>query len=361
MSQPAYSDLARKTLAILFLAGLFASCFWIMRPFLPATIWAAMIVIATWPLMLAVERRLNGKRKLATAVMVAALLLLFIIPCFLAIGTLVENSNQIVTGVRLLETLEIPPPPDWVIELPMVGEAVDTLWREVLAEGPEELTAKLAPFARKIATWLASQAGSFGVMLVHFCLTVAVAAVLYLHGEKATKAILQFCHRLGGERGEQLAVLAAQAVRAVALGVVVTAFVQSVLAGIGMAMAGLKFATLLTALIFILGVAQIGAFPVLIPCVAWLFWKSSIATAVTFAIWATLVGFLDNFMRPMLIKRGANLPLALILVGVVGGLIAFGFIGLFIGPVVLGVSYTLAVDWIEHDPSNGSEAEAIDA
>ena len=132
---------------------------------------------------------------------------------------------------------------------------------------------------------------------------------------------------------------------------VVTALVQSVLAGIGLSVAGLKFATLLTALIFILGVAQIGPFPVLIPCVAWVFWQDSTAWGVALLVWSLLVGFLDNVMRPVLIKRGANLPLVLILVGVVGGLLSFGFIGLFIGPVVLAVSYTLTVDWVRNAPA----------
>ncbi len=358
MTDDVQSDLARKTLAILFLAALILTCFWIMRPFLPAIIWATMIVIATWPLMLAAEARLWGKRSLAVAVMIAALLLLFIIPCSLAIGTLVENSNQLVNGVKLLSGLEIPPPPNWLGNFPLVGDSLVTGWQEILAEGPEELTKRLAPFASQVASWLASQAGSFGVMFVHFLLTVVVAAILYRNGETAAAGIRQFARRLAGDRGEGATILAAQAIRAVALGVVVTALVQSILAGLGLAVAGLKFATLLTALIFILAVAQIGPFPVLIPCVIWLFWQDSTAWGSALLIWSLLVGFLDSFLRPVLIKRGANLPLILILVGVIGGLIAFGFIGLFIGPMVLAVSYTLVIDWVKNVTTQQADSAA---
>lgn len=351
-------DLARNTLAILFIVALISTCFWIMRPFLPAIIWGAMIVIATWPIMLAAQERLWGKRSLAVAVMTVALLLLFIIPCSLAIGTLVENANQIVAGVKMLANFTIPPPPEWLGHVPMVGSLLTEGWQKILAAGPEELTSRLAPFASKVAKWLASQAGSFGVMFIHFLLTVVVSAVMYAHGETAANGIRRFAHRLAGDRGDEAARLAAQAVRAVALGVIVTALIQSLLAGIGLAIAGMQYATLLTALIFVLAIAQIGPFPVLIPCIIWLYWQGNPGLGTALLVWSLLVGSLDNILRPILIRRGANLPFMLILVGVIGGLIAFGFIGLFIGPMVLAVSYTLVVDWVKSSHSEETAALA---
>ena len=340
-------DLARNTLAILFIVTLIATCFWIMRPFLPAIIWGTMIVIATWPIMLAAQERLWGKRSLAVAVMTVALLLLFIIPCSLAIGTLVENANQIVNGVKMLANFTIPPPPEWLDHIPMVGALLTEGWQKILAAGPEELTSRLAPFASKVAKWFASQAGSFGVMFIHFLLTVVVSAIMYTNGETAADGIRRFARRLAGDRGDEAARLAAQAVRAVALGVIVTALVQSLLAGIGLAVAGMQYATLLTALIFVLAIAQIGPFPVLIPCIIYLYWQDNPGWGTALLVWSLVVGSLDNLLRPILIRRGANIPLLLILVGVIGGLIAFGFIGLFIGPMVLAVSYTLIVDWVK--------------
>lgn len=346
MNESFQRELARDTLTIVFLAAMILACFWIMRPFLPAIIWGAMIVIATWPLLLKIQHRLWGRRRLAVAAMTVLLLLLFIIPCALAIGTIVENRDQIVHWVKMLADLSLPVAPEWLGNLPFVGKLLVDSWQKILATSPDEMAARIAPFSSKIARWLASQAGSFGVMFIHFLLTVVVAAVMYSYGEQAADGIRRFARRLAGQRGDAAALLAAQAIRAVALGVIVTAFVQSVMAGIGLAVVGVKYATLLTALIFVLTIAQISALPVLIPCVIWLYWQGSPGWGTALLVWSMLVGTIDNFLRPILIRRGANIPLLLILLGVIGGLIAFGFIGLFIGPMVLAVSYTLVVEWV---------------
>src|SRR6185369_1180307 len=183
-------------------------------------------------------------------------------------------------------------------------------------------------------------------LLVQFLLTVIVAAILYRNGEAAVRGAGRFARRLMGPRGEDVLRLAAQAVRAVALGVVVTAIVQSGLGGIGLAIAGVPFVAVLTALMFVLGIAQVGAGPVLIVAVIWVYAKSGTAWGTGFLVWSIFCGTLDNVLRPMLIRHGADLPLLLIFAGVLGGLIAFGVIGLFIGPVVLAVAYTLLVDWV---------------
>jgi predicted PurR-regulated permease PerM len=141
-------------------------------------------------------------------------------------------------------------------------------------------------------------------------------------------------------------VLAGQAIRAVALGVVVTALVQTVLAGLGLAVAGIPFAGLLTAVILLLCIAQVGPILVLAPAVIWLFWTGATGWGIALLVWTVIVGMLDNVLRPMLIRRGADLPLLLIFAGVIGGLLSFGIIGLFVGPVVLAVTYTLLKDWM---------------
>jgi len=162
-----------------------------------------------------------------------------------------------------------------------------------------------------------------------------------------------FARRLAGERGEHLTHLAGQAIRAVALGVIVTAFAQAVLAGIGLYAAGVPFAGFLTALAFVLAVAQVGAGPILILAIGWLYWKESTWIATAFLVWSLLVMTVDNVLRPILIQRGANLPLLLIFAGVVGGLLAFGAIGLFVGPVILAIAYTLLVGWVQEYRSTG--------
>jgi predicted PurR-regulated permease PerM len=184
---------------------------------------------------------------------------------------------------------------------------------------------------------------------VQFLLTTMIAAILYANGETAARGMLTFANRLAGPAGEKAMHLAAQAVRGVALGVVVTAILQSILAGVGLAVAGVPFAAFLTAVMFILSVAQIGPGPVLIAAVIFVYSRSGALWGTGLLVWAIFCATFDNVVRPMLIKRGADLPLLLIFAGVIGGLIAFGVIGLFIGPVVLAVAYTLLIDWMSEN------------
>jgi predicted PurR-regulated permease PerM len=349
MNRPPSRDLAQTTLAVFFIGLLTATCFWILRPFLPALIWATMIVVATWPLMRAVQDRVGGKRALAVAIMTAAMLLIFIVPVSLAIGTIVDNADKIAAWVKSLATFTMPPPPEWMARVPLVGPRLTHIWQQVAMAAPEELAVRLTPYMNKVIRWFVAQAGSFGVMFVHFLLTVIISAILYAKGEGAAEGIRRFAGRIAGVRGENAVLLAGQAIRAVALGVIVTAMVQSILAGIGLAVAGLPLAALLTAVVFILAIAQIGPAPVLLPAVIWLYWKDSPGWGTALLIWSLLVGSLDNVLRPILIRRGADLSLLLIFSGVIGGLLAFGVIGLFVGPVVLAVTYTLVVAWVQDE------------
>ncbi|MGH2361944.1 MAG: AI-2E family transporter, partial [bacterium] len=177
-------------------------------------------------------------------------------------------------------------------------------------------------------------------------LTVIVTAILYSTGETAARGVRRFARRLADDRGENSVILAGQAIRAVALGVVVTALVQSALAGIGLAVAGIPYATVLTAIIFIFCIAQLGPILVLAPAVGWLYWTGDPVWGTVLLVWTVIVGSIDNFLRPVLIKRGADLPLLLIFVGVIGGLVSMGIIGLFVGPVLLAVTYRLLESWI---------------
>jgi predicted PurR-regulated permease PerM len=170
--------------------------------------------------------------------------------------------------------------------------------------------------------------------------------VLYAQGETAATGVRRFARRLAGERGESSFVLAGQAIRAVALGIVVTAIVQSAAAGIGLGVAGVPFAGVLTALVFVLCIAQLGPILVMVPAVIWMYWSGDALRASVFLVWSVFVVMMDNVLRPVLIKRGADLPLLLIFAGVIGGLIGFGIIGLFVGPVVLAVTYRLLESWV---------------
>jgi len=195
--------------------------------------------------------------------------------------------------------------------------------------------------------WFIAAVGGFGLVLIQFLLTIAIAVIMYAEGERGAALIIRFGRRLAGERGRQSVILAAHAIRGVALGVVVTALVQSAVGGIGLVIAGLPFAGVLCAVMFMLCVAQLGPGFVLVPAVVWMYLYRDATLATILLILSVIALTLDNFLRPYLIKKGVDLPFLLIFVGVIGGLISFGLIGLFIGPVVLAVAHTLLNAWLE--------------
>lgn len=339
-------DLTRTVLAVLSIGMLIAASFWIVRPFLPAVIWATMIVVASWPLMLRLQARLWGNRALAVTVMTLALLIVLIVPLALAVGTIVSNADEMVGWVRALKTVNLPALPEWVRALPIVGEKAADAWQKLATAGVAELSDKASPYAGQALRWFAAQVGGVGVLLVEFLLTVGIAAVMFATGEQVATGVRRFGRRLAGAHGEHVLRLAVQAVRGVALGVVVTAVIQAILGGIGLAAAGIPFTAVLTAVMLLLAIAQIGVVPILAPAVAWLYWNDQAGWATALLVWTVFVATVDNFLRPFLIKRGADLPLLLIFAGVIGGLIAFGLAGIFIGPVVLAVTYMLLEAWV---------------
>jgi predicted PurR-regulated permease PerM len=344
-------DLPRTVLALLFMGALIAATFWVLRPFLTASIWAAMLVVATWPLMLRIQATLWGRRWLAVIVMTLLLLLLLFVPLLAAIGSMVSYAEVIASWARSLTSLTIPPLPGWMSRLPIVGPRLAEAWREFTASGGSELSARIGPFAVTALRWFLTHIGDFGITFVEFMLTILVAAILYSSGETVAAAVRRFARRIGGHRGEHSVVLAGQAIRGVALGVVVTALVQTLLGGSGLLVAGVPFTAVLTAVMFILTVAQIGPLPVMLPAVGWLYWMGESGWATGLLVWSFVpVATIDTVLRPFLIRRGADLPLLLILAGVIGGLISFGAIGIFVGPVVLAVTYELLKAWVGDEP-----------
>jgi predicted PurR-regulated permease PerM len=341
-----HQDLTRTTLAVLFVGGLLAASVWVMQPFLPATVWAVTLVITTWPMMLRVQRRLGNRRGLAVLVMTMALLLVLILPFWLAISTIVANTDEIADLVRTVQTLQIPPPPHWLADLPLIAAQATSAWGQLTSAGMRDLAPKLTPYTGEMLRWFASVVGSLGATFLQLLLTVAIAAVMYAGGERAAATVIRFGRRLGGERGAAAVRLAGQAIRGVALGVVATAIAQSVLGGVGLAVVGLPFAPVLTALMFMLCLAQVGPALVLIPAVLWMYYSGDALWATVLLVFSVVAMTMDNFLRPVLIRKGADLPLLLILAGVIGGLLAMGLLGIFLGPTVLAVAYTLLNAWM---------------
>jgi len=339
----------------LFICLLIAAGFWTVRPFLTSFVWALIIVVATWPAMLKVQAFLRGKRWVAVTVMSLVLLMLLIVPLMFAVTTVIDRSDAIMEWIRSLSNRTITDPPPLMERIPGVGPWLAEKWRHAASASSDEISARLVPLTKKIISWFISQAGNVGVMFLHFLITVIIAAILYAKGESACRGAFLLARRLAGENGEKTLALAAQAIRGVALGVVVTALIQTIIGGAGLAIAGVPACMLLTGIMFMFCIAQIGPALILVPSVIWMYWSGQTLWGTVLLVFSIVACTIDNFVRPFLIKKGANLPILLIFAGVIGGLVAFGIIGLFIGPVVLAVIYTLLQAWVNENAPAAEE------
>jgi len=353
MANPSY-DLTRLTLAVLFIVGLIVAAFLVLRPFLAATVWATMLVIATWPLLLKVEAALGGRRGWAVALMTVVLLVLVMLPLSMAINAIVAHADLIATLPDAAANLRVSPPPAWLSGIPLLGAPAVEGWQRLAESSAEDIVQLLRPYIRTITQWLIDVVGGFGGVVVHLLLTIGIAALLYAKGETTADWCRGFGHRLADRQGEEVTILAGQAIRSVALGVVVTALAQSLVAGLGLALAGVPQAGLLTAITLLLCIAQLGPALVVVPAAIWLFASGATWPGIILVAFGVPALVMDNVLRPILIRRGADLPLLLILAGVIGGLLAFGLLGLFLGPVILAVTYTLLQHWIAAAKQQGA-------
>jgi predicted PurR-regulated permease PerM len=355
-------DVTHVLFAVVGIGGLIAASFWVLRPFLPAVIWATMIVVATWPALRGLETLLWRRRGLAVAVMTLLILAVLAVPLTLATMTIVERVDDVVAWSRSLLTHPLPALPGWIERIPFAGKKIAAEW-DVLARAPsEELAARIGPHVQDIARWSLAQAGSIGTLIVQFLLTAGICAILYAQGEAVVYGVLAFARRLAGDEGVRAVYLSGGAIRAVALGIVVTALVQGAFGGIGLALTGVPHALLLTCLMIMFGVVQIGPAPVLLGGVIWLYGDGRTYAGTILIAWGLLAMSFDNILRPLLIRKGADLPLLLIIAGVIGGLLAFGLVGLFMGPVILAVAYTLLLAWVRAgEPATAAARAAADS
>jgi predicted PurR-regulated permease PerM len=343
-------DIARIMFVIVILSALTIGSLYILRPFIPGLIWATTIVVATWPVMLAIQRRVGDRRWIATAIMLIILLFVIALPLYQAISTLALHGADIMVTIKALPQYALPPPPGWVGEIPLAGGRVAHEWQTLSDAGPGGLLAKLEPYLTIVARWMLGHAAAVGVFVIHMFVTIIIAGILYSQGEAAGRFVTRFATRLAAQRGAAAVKLAGLAIRAVALGIVVTAVAQSALGGIGLWVAGVPAAGILTAVMLMLCLAQIGPLLPLLGGVAWLFAHHGAVPAILLLIWSVAVAMLDSLLRPVLIRRGVNLSMLLILAGVLGGMFAFGIVGLFVGPVILAVASTLLEAWMNEPP-----------
>jgi predicted PurR-regulated permease PerM len=292
--------------------------------------------------------------------MTALLLVIVVAPLAVAVSTILQQAARL-SDIKVAE-IRIPLPPVWIEGVPIVGATLTAEWRVYAAATPEELASKAAPYVTPVVNWIANRAGAFGTFLLHLLLTLLLCGVLYVTGETAALGVRRFARRLQGEAGDHLVLLAAGSIRAVALGIVVTAIVQTALGAVGLVVAGAPYVAIFAAVMFVFCIAQLGPVLPMLAAVGWLYLGGATTAAMGLFVWTVIVGLLDNVLRPILIRRGADLPLLLIMAGVIGGLVGFGLVGLFVGPVVLAVTYTALSAWIaeqEATPDAGAATPAV--
>jgi predicted PurR-regulated permease PerM len=347
-SPAAELGLARTVIEATVRVGLFlvlvAWCFWIARPFLVAVLWGLILAIAVHPGFCRLCHLMGGRRRTVAGLMTLLALLMLIGPLSLLTLALIDNIGEL--AARLTAgAISVPPPPPRLAALPLVGEAAERLWSLASVNflaALEEVRPQLASLVR----WLLRLVAGVSLGALNFMLAVVVAGLLLAHDEQGGRLAHAVARKLAGARGPMLALLAEQTVRNVARGVLGTALIQSTLAGLGLVLADVPGAAILTLVCFLLWIVQIGPAILLIAAVAYLFSTAPMTVAILFTVWSVFVALVDNFLRPILIGRGSEVPLAVILTGVLGGLLAHGLIGLFVGPIVLALGYELFRAWL---------------
>ncbi|MFP3029194.1 MAG: AI-2E family transporter YdiK [Arsenophonus sp.] len=345
VQSPSTNDLPKFIFSIIAILLMITACFWVLKPFILGFLWAGMLVIATWPLFKKIESKLWHKRWLASIVMTLLIILLFVVPFAILIVSIIQNSGSLIEWAKLPAEIRLPELL-WLKTLPFIGNKLFYGWHTLLANGGNALIGKLQPYVGEATSWFLAQAINAGRFIFHLIVMLLFSALLYLKGESLILNIRHFAIRLAGTQGDIAILLAGQSIRAVALGVVVTALIQAITSGIGLTLADIPYSEILTILIFVCCVAQLGPLLIMVPSIIWLFWLGDTKWAIIMIIWSIIVATMDGVLRPILIKMGANLSMILIFIGVIGGILSFGVIGLFIGPVVLAVSHNLLTAWM---------------
>jgi predicted PurR-regulated permease PerM len=317
-----------------------AGCLFVMRPFVTAFLWATVLCFSTWPLYQRLLVLLGNRRTLAACLISLAMILIVLIPFVVVGSTLADHVSAFTGAARKWIDAGPPAPPDWVKKFPRVL----AYWQNLAGD-----SAKFLIFLKRLIEPASAQllklSVALGGGLLQFALSIFIAFFHFRDGGQVAERFGTAVVRIGGDRGVFLLELAGKTVRGVVYGILGTAFVQALMAGVGFFVAGVPGTGVLTLLTFFLSVVPMGPPLVWIPAAVWLFNQGSTGWGVFMVVWGIGVSSIDNFVKPWLISRGSNMPFLLILFGVVGGAIAFGFIGVFLGPTLLALGYRIVQEW----------------
>lgn len=348
MNTAAQNNPVRQAIEIAVNLGLIfiivAYCLQILRPFVSFIVWGGVIAIAGYAPFLKLNSALGGRKKLALTLFVLIGLATVVGPTWLFGGSLVEGARQFGTSVHE-GNFEIPAPAAKVQDWPIIGEKLYTNWAGAASNLQEWLEAHNEQL-RALGTMALKQAAGVGLSVLQFILAIVIAAVFLARAESLAQGARRFSARLIGERGEGMLALTTATIRSVTVGVLGIAVIQAVLGGFGMMVVGVPGAGLWALFILVLVIAQLPALIVLGPVIFYVFSIESTTVAIVFAIWSLAVSMSDMVLKPLLLGRGVEAPMLVILLGAIGGMILSGIIGLFVGAVVLAVGYKLFQNWL---------------
>lgn len=334
-----------RLLVQILLLVLFGASFWVMAPFWSALFWGAVLAFASWPLMRLLTRVLGGRESLAAGILTLGWMLLVAVPLVWLGFNLADHVRDAVALIKDIQVDGLPEAPTWLGSIPFVGERLVAMWNSIDQQGAA-LMVTLKPYLGQVGNWLLARSAQIGGGILELTLSLVFVFFFYRDGPRLAMFVHRLLERLIGERAGYYIELVAGTVQRVVNGVIGTAAAQALLALIGFLIAGVPGALVLGIVTFLLSLIPMGPPLVWIPATAWLAWKGDYTYAVFLGVWGTfIISGVDNVLKPYLISRGGNLPLVIVLLGVFGGLIAFGFIGLFIGPTFLAVAYSLLMDW----------------
>ncbi|UCE83991.1 MAG: AI-2E family transporter [Deltaproteobacteria bacterium] len=327
------------------IALLIALCFQILRPFISLVIWAIILAIAFFPLCRRLSGVLGGRIKLAAAIITVVTLLVIILPSIRMVGSLVDGTKYINDRIQHSE-FKVPPPPDSVESWPLIGESLKSEWYEASTDLKATLT-RFQPQLKAMSLRLLRSAMGTTLGLLQFALSIIIAGIFMAHATGGGKMAKDLFVRLAGERGADFADISTKTVRNVVKGILAVAIIQTLLAGTGFMVAGVPGAGLWAFLCLFLAIIQIGILPVAIPVMIYMFSTADTLTAGLLTGWVILVSLLDNFLKPILLGRGAPVPMLVIFLGAIGGFLYMGFIGLFVGAVILSLGFKLFRVWLD--------------
>jgi predicted PurR-regulated permease PerM len=342
---------------IALIALLIVWCFEIIHPFAVPILWGIIIAVGIFPIYGWVHHRVTRHGWLAATLITVALLLILVFPVVFLVTVLVDNL-QVVSEHLRAGTLIVPPPPPEIKDWPVIGTPLEKAW-SMAAENLEVAVQQIAPQLQAFVAPLLGAAATVGLNIVKFIVALVLAGVFLTYSEESYRLSRDIGRRLAGQQGVELVDLAEATMRSVVRGVLGVALIQSSAAGLGLVLAGIPLAGLWTVIVLVLCVVQIGPFLIMGPAVAYMFWTSDTLPAVLFMIWSICTVLIDNFLKPLLLGRGLDVPMIVIFMGAIGGLLMSGIIGLFVGAVVLALGYKVFNAWLKVEGSTTSEGGAL--